>query len=247
MVKSWLPYIFTINSHRVGQLEDHGWIVGWLYLLKYSHGKNSTVKPFKQLVVAILMIYQVLQNVDNRGASEKQLAYGWSIVRLTKRKREQDVNAAMDKSGVSQTKNAKKFGVYQIYVQRVFKWEGLKYYKRKLPKSSSWEGCRLESRVGSSWSGRLQSPSATVQAVMDDESYFTKIQPWEVFFFFFDFLRGKVVGRLENQADSKKHRSWLQENDVLEGDLSSQSCWRSRRAWGKLLTSYLESSGTLNT
>ena len=67
------------------------------------------------------MIYQVLQNVDNRGTTEKQLAYGWSIVRLTKRKREQDVNAAMDKSGVSQTKNAKTFGVYQIYVQRVFK------------------------------------------------------------------------------------------------------------------------------
>ena len=136
MVKSWLPYIFTINSHRVGQFEDHGWIVGWLYLLKYSHGKNSTVKPFKQLGVAKSMIYQVLQNVDNRGATEKQLAYGWSIVRLTKRKREQDVNAAMDKSGVSQAKNAKKFGVYQIYVQRAFKWEGLKYYKRKLPKSS---------------------------------------------------------------------------------------------------------------
>ena len=49
-------------------------------------------------------------------------------------------------------------------------------------------------------------PSATVQAVMDDESYFTKIQPWEVFFYYY-FLRGKVVGRLENQADSKKHRS----------------------------------------
>ena len=40
-------------------------------------------------------------------------------------------------------------------------------------------------------------PSATVQAVMDDESYFTKIRPWEVFFFFWFPERkgGREVGK----------------------------------------------------
>ena len=46
-------------------------------------------------------------------------------------------------------------------------------------------------------------PSTTVQAIMDDESYFINIRPLEKKF---DFLRGKVPGRLEIQADSEKNR-----------------------------------------
>ena len=45
---------------------------------------------------------------EPRSHRKTAVANGWSIVRLTKRKREQDVNAAMDKGGVSQTKKCQK-------------------------------------------------------------------------------------------------------------------------------------------
>ena len=45
-------------------------------------------------------------------------------------------------------------------------------------------------------------PSTTVQAVLDDESNFINMRLLEDFL---DFLRGKVPGRLEIQADSEKN------------------------------------------
>ena len=88
---------------------------------------------------------------------------------LTKGKRKQLVNAAMDNNRVSLTKSAKKLGVHQVYVQRVFKWEGLKYYKRKFTKADFWEGQRPDSRslVRSSWPWWLKKPTTAAQAVMD--------------------------------------------------------------------------------
>ena len=140
-------------------LKTMGEVIGRLFLINYSLGTNSTVKSFKQLRVAKSTIYKVLQNLENRGATEKQLASGWPAVKLTKGKRKHLVNAAMDTDQVSLTKNAKNFGVQQIYVRRVFKWEGLKYCKRTFTKADSWEGRRPDSTslVGSSWSGCRQS------------------------------------------------------------------------------------------
>ena len=111
MVKSWLQPIFTIDNHRVGQLEDHG-CSHWTVLINYSLGTNSTVKSFKQLPVAISTSYKVLQNLENRGATEKvkQFPSGRPAVKLTKGKRKQLVNATMDNDHVSLTKIAKKIG-----------------------------------------------------------------------------------------------------------------------------------------
>ena len=157
-------------------------VIGRLFLINYSLGTNSTVKPFKQLGVAKSTIYKVLQSLENWWDTEKQLASGRPAVNLTKGKRKQLVNAAMDSDRVSLTKNANKFGVHQIYVQR----EGLKYYKRKFTKVDFWEGQRPDSRslVGNSWPWWLKKPATTVQAVMDVESYFINIRLLEDFFWF---------------------------------------------------------------
>ena len=92
-------------------------VTDWPLRSNYSLGTNSTVKPFKQLGVAKSTVYKVLQNLENRGATEnKQLATGRSAVKLTKGKRKQPVNAAMDNDPLSLTRFAKKVGVHQIYV-----------------------------------------------------------------------------------------------------------------------------------
>ena len=58
----------SIDSHRVGQLlklKTMDEVIGWLFLLNYLLGTNSTVKPFQQLVVAKSTIYKALQNLAN--------------------------------------------------------------------------------------------------------------------------------------------------------------------------------------
>ena len=85
-------------------------VIGRLLLINYSFGTISTVKPFKQLVVAKSTVYKVLQNLENWGAPQKQLASGRPAVKLTKGKGKQPVNAEMDNDRVSLTKNAKKIG-----------------------------------------------------------------------------------------------------------------------------------------
>ena len=49
-------------------------VIGRLFLINCSLGTNSTVKSFKQLGVAKSTIYKVLQNLENWGATDKQLA-----------------------------------------------------------------------------------------------------------------------------------------------------------------------------
>ena len=167
-------------------------VIGRLFLINYLLGTNSTVKPFKQLGVAKSTVYKVLQNLENWGATEKQFASGRPAVNLTKRKRKQLVNRALDNDRVSLTKNAKKLGVHQIYVQRVFKWKGLKYSKRKFTKVDFWEGQRPDNRslVGSSWPWWLKKPTTTAQAVMDGELFFINIRLLEDFFFWFPERKG---------------------------------------------------------
>ena len=82
-------------------------VIGRLFLINYSLGTNSIVKPFKQFGVAKTTIYKVLQKLENRGATEKQLASGRPVVNLTKGKRKQLVNVAMNNDQVSLTRNAK--------------------------------------------------------------------------------------------------------------------------------------------
>ena len=46
-------------------------VIRQIFLLNFSLCTDSTVKPFKQLGVAKSTIYKVLQNLENRGATEK--------------------------------------------------------------------------------------------------------------------------------------------------------------------------------
>ena len=86
-------------------------VIGQLFLINYSLGTNSTVKSFKQLRVAISTIYKVFQNLEKRGATEKQFASGRAAVKLTKGKRKQLVNATMDNDQVSyKIKKCQKIG-----------------------------------------------------------------------------------------------------------------------------------------
>ena len=74
----------------MGQLEAMDEVIERFFLFNYSLGTYSTtVKPFKQLGAAKSMIYKVLQNLENQGATGKQLASGRPAVKLTKRKRKQ--------------------------------------------------------------------------------------------------------------------------------------------------------------
>ena len=82
-------------------------VIGRLFLINYSLGTNSTVKPFKQLGVAKSTIYKVLQSLENWWDTEKQLASERPAVNLTKGKRKQPVNAAMDNDRISLTKMPK--------------------------------------------------------------------------------------------------------------------------------------------
>ena len=121
MVKSWLYSLSSqLTATKRLNLKTMDEVIGRLFLINYSLGTNSTVKPFKQLGVAKSTIYKVVQNLENWGATEKQLASRWPAVNFTKGKRKQLVNAAMDNDWVNLTKNAKKLGVHQIYVQGVF-------------------------------------------------------------------------------------------------------------------------------
>ena len=84
-------------------------VIGRLFLINYSLGTNSTSKSFKQLGVAKSTIHKVLQKLENRGATEKKkLSSGRPAVKLTKGKRKQLVNAAMDNDQVGLTNIAKK-------------------------------------------------------------------------------------------------------------------------------------------
>ena len=80
---------------------------------------ETPVKFFYQLEVFKSMIYQGRVNLENREATEKQLASGWPAVQLTKGKRKQLAIVAMDNDPVCLTINAKKLGVHQIKVQSV--------------------------------------------------------------------------------------------------------------------------------
>ena len=178
-------------------------VIGRLFLINYSLGTNSTVQPYKQLGVAKSTIYKVLQNLENWGATEKRLASGRPAVNLTNGVRKQLVNAAMTMIESVWQNMPKNLEVHQIYVQRVFLWDGLKYYKRKFTKADFWEDQRPygTSLVGSSRPGWLKEPTPTVQAVMDGESYFNNIRLLEDFFWFPERKGARDVGNL----------SWLRE------------------------------------
>ena len=138
MVKSWLQLIFTIDSHRVGKLEDHGWNHWTALPNNYSLGTNQFHCQTLQarLEVAKFTIYEVIQSLGNWWDTEKQLASGRPAVNLTRGKRKQLVNAAKDDDS-QLDKNANKLGVHQIYVQRVFKEKGWNITKENLPKRTS--------------------------------------------------------------------------------------------------------------
>ena len=108
MVKSWLQLqpIFTIDSQRVGQLEDHG-RSHWTALPNYLFAwQKFPCKILQAVGVAKSTIYKVLQYLESRGVTEKQFARGRPAVKLTKGKRKHFVNAVMDNDQVSLTKIA---------------------------------------------------------------------------------------------------------------------------------------------
>ena len=144
-VRTQTIYLFLFGKRsidRVGQLlklKTMDEVIGRLFLLNYLLGTNSTVKPFQQLGVAKSTIYKVLQNLANWGATGKQICK-WAACGEA---HQEDEKAACQCgngqwwSQLDKKKNAEKMGAHEICVQRVFKWEELKYYKRKFPKADS--------------------------------------------------------------------------------------------------------------
>ena len=133
MVKSWLPYIFTIDS-RVGQLEDHG-LNHWAVLPQtFSLGISSKIKPFKQLGVAKSTLTRF--SVENWRAEEPQkdaLTCKWTVCSEA---HQEDEKAACQLGGGNgqgwsqPNKKCQKVWSSPGCVWRVLNSEGLKYYKR---------------------------------------------------------------------------------------------------------------------
>ena len=71
MIKNWLQPIFIATEWV--NLKTMGEVIGRLYLINYSLGTNSTVKPLKLLGVAKPTIYKVLQSLENWRETENNL------------------------------------------------------------------------------------------------------------------------------------------------------------------------------
>ena len=115
-------------------LDGSTWLINRLQICT-----NSTVKPFKPLGVGKSTIYKVLQNLENWGATEKQLASGRPAVSLTKGKRKQLVNAAMDTGNglVSLTKMPKYWEFTRFMFRECLNDKGWSITKENLPKRTS--------------------------------------------------------------------------------------------------------------
>ena len=113
----------------------------------------------------------------------------------------------------------KKLGVHQIYVRRVFKWEGLKCCKRKFTKADFWKRQRPDSRslVGSSWPWWLKKPTTTDQAVMDGESFFINTRLLDNFSWVSEKKGAREVG----------NPSWLgEESQITSGERRLCERWK---------------------
>ena len=89
--------------------------------MKSLDGSSFSIQKFHSPTLQAVVSGQIhdLQgstDLENRAATERHIASGWTAVKSTRRKRKQLVNAATDTGGVSQTKNANEFGVHEINV-----------------------------------------------------------------------------------------------------------------------------------
>ena len=219
-VLPWQKVGYSLSSQLTGtewfNLKTMEEVIGRLFLINYSLGTKSNVKPFKQLGLAKSTIYIVLRNLENWGATEKQLSSRRPAVNLNKGKRKELVNGAMDNDRVSLTKKMPKMGWSPDLCSESVKWEGWSNTKENWPKRTS-EKARFDSRglVESSWPWWMQKPTTTAKAVMDGESFFINIR---LLGDFFDFLREKVPGTWKIQAVSEENPRYLWEKEVFVRD-----------------------------
>ena len=172
--------------------------------INYSLGTNSTGKPSSSWEWPNLRFTRFFRTWRTEGPQKNNLQAD-GLQWISPRGRGSSLSMRQWTMIEAARQKCQKTGSSPDLCSESVKMKRAEILQRKFTKADFWEGQRPDSRslVGSSWTWWLKKPTTTVQAVMNGESYFINIQLWEDFF---DFLRGKMPGTLEIQADSEKNR-----------------------------------------
>ena len=147
-------------------------IVGQFYEKHKSKGKVFTVQHFLAMGFKNSTIYDIIQRVEIRKPLKTLVRTGRPAVKMTKKKVSALKQAFDGKTGVSQPKQALRFGISQPYVCQILKRNGIRHFKRKSkPKVTSKQKLIQRQRL-IRLSKREFRPKNGLQVVMDDESYF---------------------------------------------------------------------------
>ena len=205
-------HVFSrLAAAKLVNLKTMDKITGWFFLLHYSLGKHSMVKPFKQLEVAKSTRRGSWESGGMR--SHRKTTCKWTVcsdVHHWKMKKKQFVNAC-ERTMVESARQ--KLQTSWEFTRFMFReCLNLKYYwNEKVPKWKSTrrpKTCRRSIRSSYDLGGfkaiNHMWPGWWVL-------FHKKIGHWRDFL---DFPTGEVPGLLWNQANSEKHRRWLQEKEV---------------------------------
>lgn len=148
-------------------------LIGKFYEKHRDRGKAFTVAHFQLMGVSRRTVYSILKRFDEGKTAERKKGSGKVAVKLPAARRRRLVKAACDKTGVSERKLARKFGISQPYVAKVLKEEGVRHYQRQ--KCPEWtpEQQERQRRCLRKLRRDFCPPSSDVKVIVDDESYFT--------------------------------------------------------------------------
>ena len=113
-------------------------IVGNFYREHRNEGKLFTVRYFLRLGLKKTTIYGIIRRVENSIPLERKSGQGRKAVKMPKNKQKKLCRKFDGKKGVSQQKQALRFGITKQYVGHILKKYGINYLKRQpKPKSTN--------------------------------------------------------------------------------------------------------------
>ena len=144
------------------------------YQLHKDKGKAYTVNHFKgQDGYTRGYLYALIKTFEERGTDKMNLSANGRKKKLSKNDAKILKKAVNDKTGCSQRKLTRKFGVAQSTISHELKRLEIRYYKRKrAPKATAEQKQRQKERLQKLSRGVFR-PTGPAHIIMDDESYFT--------------------------------------------------------------------------
>jgi transposase len=147
-------------------------IIGNFYNENCSKGKLFTVNHFKNMKIPRRTIYDIIKRLEKNISLKRKVGSGRKAWKVNKKNRKKIVSLVNGKSGNSQRKLGKKFGVSHNHIGRILKKEGVKYYKRQnAPYVSEKQKATQKSRL-MKLKKRIMNEAKHNDIVIDDESYF---------------------------------------------------------------------------